>query len=272
MASSVPSSGQSQANNKPSDTGHKQGQRKHVFSKTIKFEGQCAGLKDNIYDCSDSRQETDLFVKTTKAIAEYSVVIYQPGGTDVRLSIEGGIARDVTMDKPKYPDANDQGVIDKSDEEMWRLSMRTYFDRIDRLKNNLESLYSLIWNQCTDVLKNKLEALSTHKQLSMKADGLGLLAAIKSIVYISNSDTTYLLHTLHEAKHNFYNCHQGKATLQEYLLHFQALIDAIESNTTMVSSVTTRQSTKHMLPRTTLTTPPFSPRYRRMQHKTSIWQ
>jgi hypothetical protein len=38
--------------------------------KQPKFEGKCEDLKGHIYDCSNARQ-SDMFVKTTKEIAEY---------------------------------------------------------------------------------------------------------------------------------------------------------------------------------------------------------
>ena len=46
------------------------GQQKTVPSRQPKFEGKCEHLKGHIYDCSDARQ-SNLFVKTTKEIAEY---------------------------------------------------------------------------------------------------------------------------------------------------------------------------------------------------------
>jgi hypothetical protein len=51
-----------------------------------KFEGKKEDLKGHVYDCSDARQ-SDIFVKTTKEIAEYvsSNIKY---GSDARLAIE----------------------------------------------------------------------------------------------------------------------------------------------------------------------------------------
>ncbi len=51
-----------------------------------KFEGKCEDLKGHIYDYSDVRQ-SDIFIKTTKEIAEYMGQTFMKG-SDTRLAIE----------------------------------------------------------------------------------------------------------------------------------------------------------------------------------------
>jgi hypothetical protein len=51
------------------------------------------------------------------------------------------------------------------------------------LGENTKTVYSLVWGQCTDVMRQRIEATSNFKQLSSNGDGLGLLMAIKDLVY-----------------------------------------------------------------------------------------
>ena len=69
--------------------GNKKGRRRSFKKPAFrqpKFEGKCDELKGFIYDCSDSRQ-ADMYVKTTKEIAEYVGCTYK-FGSDARLAIE----------------------------------------------------------------------------------------------------------------------------------------------------------------------------------------
>ena len=62
------------------------GNQKNVVSRQPKFEGKCDELKGHVYDCSDARQ-ADLFIKTTKEVAEFVGRTYKYGG-DIRLAVE----------------------------------------------------------------------------------------------------------------------------------------------------------------------------------------
>ena len=66
--------------------------------------------------------------------------------------------------------------------------------------------------------------------MSVNADGLGLLKAIKLLVFNYQTETTFLPHAMHEAVRQFYICHQGKhETVQAYYKKFENLVGVIES-------------------------------------------
>ena len=52
-----------------------------------RFEGGCEALKGHIYDCSETRHQSDLYVKTTKELADYVGSTFSHGG-DARYIIE----------------------------------------------------------------------------------------------------------------------------------------------------------------------------------------
>ena len=87
-----------------------------------KFEGKCAALNGNIYDCSDSRQ-ADQFVKTTKEIAEYVGTTYKYGA-DVRMAVEQ--LSMPTLELPEDPPANASQTVMK----LWeKQTTSNYFER-----------------------------------------------------------------------------------------------------------------------------------------------
>jgi hypothetical protein len=89
-------------------------------------------------------------------------------------------------------------------------------------------VYSLVWGQCTDNMRQKIEALAIYDKLTTEGDGLSLLKAIKDLVYNFQSQK-YLPHALHESKRRFYFCTQGRhMTASMYLEQFQNIVDVIE--------------------------------------------
>jgi hypothetical protein len=92
----------------------------------------------------------------------------------------------------------------------------------------MKTVYSLMWGQCTDVMRQKVEATSGFNLLWANGDGLGLLLAIKDLVYYFQSQK-YLSQALHESVRQFYLYMQGRhMTTQMYLEMFQNTVDVIE--------------------------------------------
>ena len=185
-----------------------------------KFEGKCEDLKGHIYDCSDARQ-SDIFVKTTKEIAEYVGRTFKKG-SDARLAIENLSLPVLTI--PKDP-ADDKS---KTPTRIWEKEVDEYVKRKTYLADNMQTVYSLVWGQCTDVMRQKLEALPTYEQLTTDGDGLALLKAIKNLVYNFQSQK-YLSYALDESVRRFYLCTQGRhTTTSAYMEKFQNIVDVIE--------------------------------------------
>jgi hypothetical protein len=166
--------------------------------KQPKFEGRCEDLKGHIYDCSDARQSSD-----------------------TRLAIEN-------LSLPALTLPTDPAGDNKTLQRIWEKEVDEYVKRKTYLEDNMKTVYSLVWGQCTDVMRQRIEALDTYETISINADGLGLLKAIKDLVYNFQSQK-YLPHALHESKRRFYFCTQGRTTtISAYLEQFQNVVDVIE--------------------------------------------
>ena len=102
------------------------------------------------------------------------------------------------------------------------------FKRSNYLTENVKTLFVLMWEQCTDIMRQNIEALDTFDTISSAGDGLSLLKAIKDMAYNFQSQK-YLPHSLHESNRRIYLCAQGWfATTQVCLEQFQNLVDVIE--------------------------------------------
>ena len=102
-----------------------------------------------------------------------------------------------------------------------------YLKRDDILDENLQKTYSLIFGQCTNLLKRKLKSSVNWDAMPSTYDMFALLEAIKTIIYKLKYQK-YLPLSLHNAK-KIYNFRQGTMTNPDYLDKFMNLIEMVES-------------------------------------------
>ncbi len=192
-------------------------------SQELKFEGRCEDLRGHIYDCVVGGQMADQYALTTKEVAEYVGSKYEYGG-DIRGAIEKGELP--TIAKPRDPPTK----TTKTDQRIWEKQVDQYVKRSGILEENVRKAYSLIYGQCTEALRAKLEAHPDFKAASTAYNALDLLGAIKASMFSFQAQKNPS-HGLHEAKQRFYSLYQSKKmTCQQYLEIFKNAVDVIEHN------------------------------------------
>ena len=184
------------------------------------FKGRCNDLKGYIYDC-DSHKQCDIFVTTTREIAEYIGRTYKYGG-DTKMSIHK--LEIITIERPVEPEGDDL------DEMIYKEDMKEYVKRRSFLRENLKRAYALIWGQCTDLLKAKLEANSNYDTYSTQQDPIALLKAIKDINF-KFEDHRYIYHSIFDAYKSFYSFRQtAEMSNSEYLEKFKNIVEVLEQH------------------------------------------
>eukprot|EP00978_Attheya_sp_CCMP212_P038666 scaffold193831_cov29-Attheya_sp.AAC.2 len=149
-----------------------------------------------------------MYVKTTNEIAEYVGTNFTYGN-DTKIAVKQLTIPVLTV--PADPPAG-----------AGRGARESY------LEENLKTLYSLVWGQCTDAIRTRIEALDNYQTMESDADGIELLRMIKDLVFNFQSQK-YLPLALDESKARFYYYKQGKySTPQVYLEQFQNMVDVIE--------------------------------------------
>ena len=152
-----------------------------------------------MYDCSEFSQ-VDGYTKTTKEIAEYVGRTYS---ADARTSVETLVLPTFTY--PNDPAADTSGMGRRK----WQKRVDSMVTREDHFEEDLKKVYSLIWGQCTEYLRAKLEAKDGYLQMKSDYDTIELLKSIKDCVF-KFSDHKYAAHSLHEAMPKFYTSQQEK--------------------------------------------------------------
>jgi hypothetical protein len=194
--------------------------KKKPIVRQPKFEGSSEDLKGHVYDCSNSRQ-ADMFSKTTKAIAGHVGKKYQYGN-DVRLAIQN-LTRTV-MDIPKdlAHDATDAA------KRIWEKKIDEFVKRELYFDENMQTLCSLIWGQCSDVIHARVEASSDYDKMSESGDSLALLKAIKAQAHNFQCQKNKA-NALHDAKRRLLMIYQDRhTTCPVYLDRFQNCVDVLE--------------------------------------------
>ena len=89
-------------------------------------------------------------------------------------------------------------------------------------------MYTLVWGQCTDLMRIKLEASSNFNTFKINVDVIALLQEIKSITF-KFEDQKYIYHSLMMVYQNFYSFCQGQEiTNTKYLEQFNNIVDIVE--------------------------------------------
>jgi hypothetical protein len=188
----------------------------------VKFEGRCKELKGHTYDFKGGMQ-ADQYAKTTKEVSNYVGRTYWQGA-DVKMAIDQIDTRLPTIAQPLDPAVN----ATLAETKIWEKKLDQYVKRIDQRETNIQTLYSLVWGQCTDAMQATVEADAGFNALSMSNDGIELLKIIKKVSFNFQSQK-YLPHAVHEAKRRFFLINQGRqSTMQDYLEQWMNHIDVIK--------------------------------------------
>jgi hypothetical protein len=115
-----------------------------------------------------------------------------------------------------------------TEKRIWEKEVDGYVRKKSYLDENLKTLYSLIWGQCTNVMRARVEALDNYEVMSSEGDSILLLKAIKSLVYNFQSQKYHPL-AIYDGMRRFYMIYQEKHTsCQVYLEKFQNCVDVLE--------------------------------------------
>ena len=183
--------------------------------KLTKFEGRCDDLKGHIYDYGDSKN-ADQFVLTTKEIKNYVGRTYKCAG-DITAAITA--LRIPALTEPAAPADPDDRVAFKK----WDRAYDEYRKTQKTLDDNVKSLYSLVWGQCSESMQQKVESLDTFTAIETANDGIALLVAIKNMSYDYQSQK-YRIESITDALYKLMTLRQNQLSTQQYYESFTNLL------------------------------------------------
>ena len=184
-----------------------------------RFEGATDELKLQIFDLVGAGS-ADLFIKSKKALANYVGRTYQHSG-DIRHTIET-----LTLPFIPTPRAPIGDPIPAFLAAIFSEQVKEYVKQVSRLQENIKRLWALVWGQCSNTIRKRIQALHTYEDMHTASDGLQLLIAIKDLM-VNVQEQKYVPLLIHLAKWQFFLLSQGQNTVGEYYEQFKNQTDVL---------------------------------------------
>ena len=155
------------------------------------FRGGISELSGHYYDFSDYT-DSDRFIATIRNIKDHIGRTYTNSG-DVRRYLDDGVVCSIPMPpdpEDKYTDIVDKNniiiktarqKISHAEEVIFNQKISLYVKREQILESNLQKAYSLVYGQCTEVVKNKLKSVGSWESIERNLNVLQLLAEIRKL-------------------------------------------------------------------------------------------
>ena len=141
-----------------------------------RFTGVCEELKEHVYDTGIGRNNTEIFNKTMKAIAEYVAREYTAAG-----EFRNGLPELTlpTLVAPAPPEATATVVELK----IWEMDFKEYRRRLEERERNMEKAYAPILGQCSKTIRDRIEAHKQWELVNSSSNALGLIRLIPQSLY-----------------------------------------------------------------------------------------
>jgi len=168
-----------------SDASRRRSRKRNNRLNKPSFKGNIDALGDNIYDVNKAKDE---FNSTTQAITEYVSSNLKYAGEFLNTLDPDDLGFD-ELPEPTRPTTTDQ--IDMSiyhnDRKEWR-------EKVARRKALMEQSFSIVLEQCSLSIRNRLESLSSYSAVKRSLDVIELLKLIRVSLYVG-STTQNIIHS-----------------------------------------------------------------------------
>jgi hypothetical protein len=178
------------------------------------FTGECDGLKECVFDCSDGKQ-AGMYEANIRKISIYFGTKFDMGmfvSTLVKNLVEVEVPLPTTIEN----------------KEVYKLQLIQYVKNQAKLETELQKLYDLIYGQCTEYLTLRLQEHEEYKEMQTNKNPLWLLKTIKSLTFMHEGKKGYEM-TMAEAEDKFRRVCQGKEMKNvQYKKVFDNMVDVIK--------------------------------------------
>ena len=189
-----------------------------------KFKGSNDKLSGSVFDYGGTGNQ-DGYVKSMKAVVNYIGQEFS-NPRDIQTTVEDSQIYVIPM--PTEPPGYGTDAADKTQSLIFEKKIARYIIREETLQDNLAKTFSLIWGQCTDSLKAKLESVPDWKRIHREKDALTLIKEVKNIIY-KFEDQSYPMHSLFRANETVYLIKQREDESNvRYYERFCNMIEAAE--------------------------------------------
>ena len=212
---SPPAPAANDAGNAASGGGQKK-KKKNRFGRESKFEGKCADIKNSVYDVVSGK---DTFAKTTREIAEYVGREFDDAGEFCTGMVEMELA---PLVPPPLPADNEAINF-----ELWKMARQKFERQAESRRKNSSRVFALILGQCSQALRNRMEAHARWSQINEASDVMALLQLVQNCM-IQRQTRQEPVHSLFDAESHIYGFRQKGLPNNEYYEKFKDLVTNAE--------------------------------------------
>ena len=196
--------------------------RKQSSGTSPSYMGKCSDIKEHVYDVNAGKSGFDVFVRTTREIAEY-VSSNLKDASEFRTAMDPDTLAFIPLRAPEdlAADATLMGI------EKWKIAYKDFSDATKRRELLLGQVFAIVIGQCSPTVVDRLKASDSWNHINMENDVMGLLRLIRTSMY-TGATSKNSLHSLLEAQNTFFSFRQtGRMSNAEYLRNFTALTDQV---------------------------------------------
>ena len=185
-----------------------------------KFEGAVEELSACIFNCQHNSQAKN-FQQHLETLATYVGSKYEHGG-DMRHCILTLLP--VNLTQPSDPPDDASRTLTK----IWEIKITEFIKRRQKIESNLKKLFSLVWGQCTELMRTKLQQMPGFEDINSHQDAIGLIKAIKGLTFKFDVKQ-YAPMAMVNIDTRLYKFTQGQHTTDAlYYEQFKSLVEVIE--------------------------------------------
>ncbi len=182
-------------------------------------------MNGHVFQTFSETDDRKQWTKTLEAIGRY-INLKMDNSADL-----APVHRDLKLpviDEPPAPDESRNLDKDHPDMYKWRKKFYRYLSRQEKLEDNLRSIYSLVWGQCSNEMQAKLQALDGYDNADKNCDCIWLLTQIKGVMFKFEGQKE-IFHAHVEARSRLETLKQKDSeTTNSFLEQFQATVEAFE--------------------------------------------
>jgi hypothetical protein len=187
-------------NRKWGSTEQPQQQGTRVATKT-NFKGGTPEMNGNVFECYEEQDDRRQYAKTVEALGSHARKTMKYSEDLAPLFAEVMVAP--TVDEPDDLDSN----ASTTKQLIYNEQIKEYVRRERELKGNLNALYSVVWEQCSETMRAKVKAVAKYKEKAEVNDCFWLLKQIKAIT-LKFDETKDKFMSLLDARTSLMNCKQ----------------------------------------------------------------
>jgi hypothetical protein len=195
---------------------HRNKNRRSANRVEPKFEGKCSEIKSSVYDVSSGK---DTFAKITREIAEYVGRKFN----DTREFCTGMVEMRLPALTELAPPVDGAPI----NFELWKMAQRTFEKQTKARRRNSSHVYALIIGQCSQALRNRMEANERWSCINEDSDVMALLQLVQNC-RIQHQTHQKLTHSLLDTEMQVCTFKQRSLANNQYYEKFKDLVTNAE--------------------------------------------